>query len=278
MSFYPQPFKYQCGPFALKYALVMLGRFESEKFIAKKAGSHWWYGTDEIGLEKAARHFNCRMKYFRRETAPDAIKALTQQLRKGYPCILSVDEWSHWITVVNWQQGKFVVVDSSLDDVVTINSANRITKRWKYIDPDNFFRSYDGYAVIPNFKTQTKAKFTLAKAKFVMNKRNRELAKNWDTYFNDLTAICRPLNSLSVYTISFAEFLRRNEKLLIEQVSYWHGAPTYTELKKILNNLRFVAEIYKLVIHEDEQRKAIIDLTSLLMMYSCGKYGMNKIY
>lgn len=278
MSFYPQPSEYQCGPFALKYALVMLGRFESEKVIAKKAGSNWWYGTDEIGLEKAAKYFNCRMKYFRRETSSDAIKSLTQHLRKGYPCILSVDDWGHWITVINWQQGKFIVVDSSLDNVITINSANQISRRWKYIDPDNSFRSYDGYALIPNFKTATKAKFTLAEAKFVMNKRNRELARNWDTYFNDLIAMCRPLNSLSVYTISFAEFLRRNEKLLIEQVSYWHGQPSYNELKKILNNLKFVADIYNLVIYEEDKRKVLVDLTSLLMMYSCGKYGMVKIY
>ena len=218
------------------------------------------------------------MKYFRRETATDAAKALTQHLRKGYPCILSVDDWEHWITVINWQQGKFVAIDSSLDNVITIYSANRITRRWKYIDPDNSFRSYDGYAVIPDFKTLTKAKFTLAKAKYVMNKRNRELARNWDTYFNDLIAICRPLTSLSVYTISFGEFLRRNEKLLIEQVTYWHGSPSYNELKKILNNLKFVAEVYNLVIHEEDSKKALIDLTSLLMMYTCGKYGMNKIY
>ena len=276
MSFYPQPFKYQCGPFALKYALVMLGRFESENFIAKKAGSNWWYGTDEIGLEKAAKHFNCRMKYFRRETGPDAIKALTQHLRKGYPCILSVDDWGHWITVVNWQQGKFVVVDSSLDKVVTIYSANQISRRWKYIE--NSFRSYDGYALIPNFKVITKAKLTLTKARYVMNKRNRELARNWDTYFNDLTAICRPLTSLSVYTISFGEFLRRNEKIIVEQVAYWHGSPNYSELKKVLNSMKFVAEVYNLVIYEEDRKKALVDLSILLMMYTCGKYGMHKIF
>ena len=278
MSFYPQPSEYQCGPFALKYALVMLGRFESEKIIAKKAGSNWWYGTDEIGLEKAAKYFDCRMKYFRRETPTDAIKSLTQHLRKGYPCILSVDDWEHWITVVNWQQGKFIVVDSSFDDVIIIYSANQITRRWKYIDPDNSFRSYDGYALIPNFKTNTKASFTLSEARFVMSKRNRELAKNWDTYFNDLISICRPLNSQSLHTISFAEFLRRNEKLLIERVGYWHGSPSNNELRKILDNLNFVAEIYNLVIYEEDKRKVLVDLTSLLMMYSCGKYGMSKIY
>ena len=279
MSFYPQPFKYQCGPFALKYALVMLGRFESEKIIAKKAGSNWWYGTDEIGLEKAAKYFGCKMKYFRRETGADAIKALTQHLRKGYPCILGVDDWGHWITVVNWQQGKFVVIDSGSDKVIGIKSANQISRRWKYDDPDSsYFRSYDGYAVIPNFKTLTKAKFTLIKARYVMNKRNRELARNWDTYFNDLTAICRPLTSISYYTISFNEFLRRHEKMIIEQVAYWHGSPNYTELKKILSNMKFVAGVYNLVIYEDDKKRAIVDLTSLLMMYVCGKYGMHKIY
>ena len=31
MSFYPQPYKYQCGPFALKYSLVMLGKFKAKE-------------------------------------------------------------------------------------------------------------------------------------------------------------------------------------------------------------------------------------------------------
>ena len=278
MSFYPQPHKYQCGPFALKYALVVLGRFESEKAIAKKAGSNWWYGTDEIGLAKAAKHYNCRMKYFRRETGKDAIKALTQNLRKGYPCILSVDDWGHWVTVVNWQQGKFIVIDSSLDKVMVVYSANQITKRWKYIEYDDDLKSFDGYALIPNFKIKTKAKLTLAKAKFVMQKKNSDLAEKWDAYFNDLVTICRPLTATALHTISFNEFLRRHEKMLVEQVVNWHGAPTYAELKNLLKKMKFIAEVYNLVIYEEDQKKALVDLSSILMMYSCGKYGMKKIY
>ena len=111
-----------------------------------------------------------------------------------------------------------------------------------------------------------------------MNKRNRELARNWDTYFNDLTAVCRPLTSLSVYTISFSEFLRRHEKMIVEQVAYWHGSPSYSELKKVLTSMQFVAEVYNLVIYEEDRKRALVDLTSLLMMYSCGKYGMHKIF
>jgi hypothetical protein len=278
MSFYPQPNKYQCGPFAFKYALVMLGVFASEKSIAKKAGSTWWAGTDEIGLSRAAKYYNCRLKYFRRETGNDAVKALLQQLKKGFPCILSVDNWEHWLTVINWQQGKFILIDSSKDRVINIYSARQLARRWKYLDPDDEFISYDGYALIPNFKIKTRAKFTLAKAKYVMHAKNKELAKHWDTYFNDLISICKPRTATSIHTISFGEFLRRYEKMIIQEVAYWHGNPSYGELKKIIEKMEFIANVYNLVIYIDEHKKALVDITSLLMMYACGKYGMDEIY
>jgi len=278
MSFYPQPNKYQCGPFALKYALVMLGKFESERVIAKKAGSNWWRGTDEIGLAKAAKSYDCKMKYFRRETGPDGVKVLIQHLKRGYPCVLSVDNWEHWLTVVNWQQGKFIVIDSSLDKVIIIYSARQLAKRWKYIDPDNDFRSYDGYAVIPEFKIKTRAKFTLAKAKYVMQQKNSDLAKKWDDYFNDLITICKPLTATAIHTISFGEFLRRYEKMLLEEVADWHGSPSYAELRHVLDNMKFVADIYNLIIYIDEHKKALVDVAAILMMFACGKYGMRKIY
>lgn len=278
MSFYPQPYKYQCGPFALKYGLVMLGRFENEREIGKKAGSTWWHGTDEIGLAKAAKSFDCKMKYFRRETAKDAIKVLSYHLKRGYPCILSVDNWEHWITVINEQHGKFVVVDSGLDKVIVIYSHIQLARRWKFIDDETGDIGYDGYALISNHKAATKAKFSLEKAKYVMRDRNRILARKWDTYFNDLITICRPRFRQSTKTISFHEFLRRHEKLLVKQVANWHGSPSYRELQKILDDMQFVAEVYNLVIYMEDQKKALIDLAALLMMYACGRYGMDPIY
>lgn len=278
MSFYPQPYKYQCGPFALKYGLVMLGRFENEKEIGKKAGSNWWYGTDEIGLAKAAKSFGCKMKYFRREKANDAIKILTYHLRRGYPCILSVDGWEHWLTVINQQRGKFILVDSALDKVIAIYTPVQLARRWKYVDDENGEISYDGYALIPNFKPTTKAKFTLEEAKYVMRDRNKTLARKWDDYFNDLIMICRPRFPNSTKTISFNEFLRRHEKILVNQIADWHGEPSYNELQKILDDMQFVAEVYNLVIYKEDQKKALVDLAALLMMYACGRYGMDPIY
>ena len=278
MSFYPQPFKYQCGPFALKYALVMLGQFRDEKEIGKKAGSNWWYGTDEIGLAKAAKSYNCKMKYFRRETSKEALKVLTYHLKQGYPCILSVDDWEHWFTVINVQQNKFIVVDSDLNKVIVAYTPNQLIRRWKYLDEDSGDISFDGYALIPKFKVITKANFSLQKVKFLMHSRNKRLAEEWDTYFNDLINICRPHSPNSYKTLSLNEFVRRNESILIRQIADWHGEPTYSELNKILDNMKFVAEVYDLVIYEEDKKKALVDLAAILMMYACGKYGMDPIF
>ena len=218
------------------------------------------------------------MKYFRRETAEDAIKILNYNIKRGYPCILSVDNWEHWITVINEQRGKLIVVDSALEKVIVIYSHVQLARRWKYIDDETGDISYDGYALISNSKTATHAKFSLEKARYVMRDRNKALAQKWDTYFNDLITICRPRFPQATNTISFNEFLRRHEKLLVRQIANWHGSPTYRELQKILDDMQFVAEIYNLVIYEGDQKKALIDLASLLMMYSCGKYGMDPIY
>jgi hypothetical protein len=278
MSFYPQPNKYQCGPFALKYALVMLGVFKDEDQIGIISGSTWWAGTDEFGLGRAARRFNCKMKHFQSSNPDDARRMLIQQLKKGYPCILSVKNWEHWCTVVSYQKGKFVVIDSELDKVVSVFTPTKLLKRWKYVEDETDIVSFDGYVLIPKFKAYTHAQFTPEKAKLLMYDKNDDLANKWDQYTNDLITICKPRTKLSQNIISFSEFMRRNEQNLVKRVANWHGEPTFSELKKILSNMKFVAEVYDLIIPEDEEKRAAIDITSLLMMYACGKYGMNPIY
>jgi len=278
MSFYPQPNVYQCGPFALKHALVMLGVFKNEDEIGITAGSTWWAGTDEMGLAKAAKKYNCKMKYFQSSNPDDARRALNKELQKGFPCILSVKNWEHWLTVVNYTRGRYVVIDSEDERVISIQTPQQILRAWRYKDPHEGIVSYDGYALHPNFKVFTRAKFKLDLAKKLMYKENEDLAIKWDQYFNDLMNACRPRTKLTTNFITFSEFLRRNEKNLVTRVANWHGMPSYSEITKILYNMKFVAEVYDLIIPNDLEKRALIDISSLLMMYSCGKYGMDPLY
>jgi hypothetical protein len=111
-----------------------------------------------------------------------------------------------------------------------------------------------------------------------MSKKFNSLSSKWDQYFNDMISITKPRTKLTINAISFSEFLRRNKDNLVEQVANWHGMPSYTELSNILDNMKFLAEIYDLVIPKDEEKRALIDVTSVLMIYACGKYGMDPVY
>lgn len=278
MSFYPQPDSYRCGPFALKYALAMLGIFKHEDTIAAIAGSNWWAGTDEIGLARAAKHSGVRLKYLQSSNPNDARRMINEQLAKKRPLLLCVKDWEHWCTVVSYSKGKYILIDSEWDKVILIRSSDQLVRYWRFKDYYEGVISYDAYAVIPQNTLYTRAKFTPAKAELLMSRKYDSLSKKWDVYVNDLFSITRPRTALTVNMISFSEFLRRNQHNLVEQVANWHGDPSYAEIENVLDNMRFVADIYDLIIPDDEEKRALIDVTSLLMMYACGKYGMNPIY
>lgn len=278
MSFYPQPNSYQCGPFALKYALIMLGIFKDEDEIGITAGSTWWGGTDEIGLARASRRYNCKMKYFQSSNPNDARRALNELLKKRIPCILSVNNWGHWLTVVSYSKGNYVVVDSELDDVITVFNSKQLLRKWKYKDPYDGRISYDAYALLPLFKVDTRAKFTIEKAIELSYEKNKDLARKWDEYFMDLISVARPRTKLTLNYITFSEFLRRNRKNLVSRVANWHGMPSASELNRILHHMKFIADVYDLIIPIEDEKKALIDMSAVLMMYSCGKYGMDPVY
>ncbi len=278
MSFYPQPNDYTCGPFSLKHAMNMFGVFIGDKLIIEKSGAKWWKGTDEVGLEAAAKAFNFKFEAFTTESEYKALVSLNKYLKKGYPCILCVNNWKHWITVVNHTKNEYVVINSGENKVFYTLSSQKLLEYWACFVEETESFSYDGYALIPNFKAKTYAKFTPKKAQILMYSQNKDLALHWEEYFNDLTIFTTPLNDKISEFIDFSNFVKKYENVLIKKTAFWHGSVPADELKKILNNLEFVAEIYNLVILPKNEIKVLLDVSSLLMMYACGHFGMAKFY
>jgi len=270
MGLYPQPNKWTCGPFALKHALVMLGVFVDEKEISRIAGTHWWAGTDEIKLGRAAKAYECELKYVRRKSPERAKRELLYHLKKGYPTLLCVDRWSHWITVVNTERGKFIVLDSERDPVVWVFSWSELKNRWAYRvadkeDPESIEHLYDLHALIPRFRVRTKAKFSIARAHYLRRPENKAFARQWDTYFEKLLHICRPKTPLSEMFISMGEFIRRHAEMLVTEIAHCNGEVKKSHLYKTLRNMQFVADTYGLVIPTEDEKRAIAGVTAHLM-------------
>ena len=283
MGLYPQPNKWQCGPFALKHALIMLGTIVDEKRLSRIAGSHWWAGTDDIKLVRAAKAYDSEMRFVRRTSGLRAQRELLLALKRGYPCLLCVDNWGHWITVVGAERGMFISLDSSKAPVVRIDSWHALRRRWEYVvsDPDDPTQQrtlYDLYPVVPRFRVRSKARFSLKRARYLRRPENREFAHHWDEYYTDLSMICTPRSPRSSKVFPMGELLRRHGAMIRSQIAFWHGGVRKDQIGKMLGNLKFVADTYDLVVREEDEKRAITAITVNLTLWAASKYGVTPFY
>lgn len=283
MGFSPQPNLWQCGPFALKHALIMLGIFVDEAEISRLAGTDKRSGTDELQLARAARKFGCDLEVVRRHSALEARRSLIANLRRGRPCLICAYEWSHWVTVVKEEKGRFILFDSRESAVLTIQPWTQFKNLWVYHQVDEYNENiqetlYDFHPVVPRFRVQTRAKFSVSRAKYLRRSENRVFAGLWDEYVGDLLTLCKPRTALSSNVISMGTFLRRHRDMIVDQIAFWHGAIEQKRAKKLLSNLHFVADTYGLVIHEEDEKRAISGITSILTLWAASKYGVTPVY
>lgn len=280
MGLYRQPNDYTCGPFALKHALVTLGRLADEDTIASVANPHWWAGTDEVKLARAARHYDCDLPFIRRTDPDRARTTLCRYVGQQYPVLLCIDDWGHWITVVRSEGERFVVLDSRKEPVLKVLHWGTLRNRWAYIEYDDYdepIALYDMHPVKPRFRVPVKAQFSVERAQFLRRPENYLLAKYWDDYLGDLLEICRPRGGRN-QSLSMGEFLRRHQELLVSRVTYWHGDIDRDDVARVLKCFRFVAETYALVIPVSATRRTLTDMAVLLGLWSAAKAGVEPMY
>ena len=282
MGIYPQPNKWQCGPFALKHALLVHGILVPEKEISRAAGTTW-HGTDEHKLARAARRYGCELPMVRKYDPGKARRELVDYLRKGIPCLLCVQEWNHWVTVVKEEKGQFILLDSQDLAVLVIASWPSLKNMWVYPEEDEFDEEtvhtlFDLHPVVPRGRVRTRAKFSLERARYLRRKSNRDFAQLWDVYVEDLLAICRPRTPLSEKILSLGEFLRRHEGMILDQLDFWHGDIDLPAAKKVLQRMHLVADTYGLVIPAADEKRAIAAICMLLGLWAAGEYGVKTFY
>lgn len=282
MGIYPQPNLWQCGPFALKHALLVHGILVSEGEISKVAGTNW-RGSDESQLGRAARKFGCDVPMIRKLDPTKARRELTQYLRRGIPCLICIQEWSHWVTVVKEEKGQFILLDSRDPAVLVIAAWPTLRNMWVYPEPDEYDEEtvhtiFDLHPVVPRGRRRTRAKFSLERARYLRRKSNRDFAQLWDVYVEDLMTIARPKTSQSTKVLSLGEFFRRHETMILDQLDYWHGDIRRSAAQRVLEQMHMVADTYGLVIHEGDEKRAIAALSVILGLWAAERYGVSPIY
>ena len=134
---------------------------------------------------------------------------------------------------------------------------------------DQEVKLFDLYVLHPRFKATSAAQFTLERARFLQRRSNAHLLAQFDQYLSDLLGIATSVARLrTMETLSMAEFLRRHQKMLIATVQAWPHKATDAQLRRILKNMRFVAETYGLVIRAEDEKRSIAAFAALLMSWA----------
>ena len=189
MALYGQPNQWQCGPFALKHALLMQGVRAHEDTLARIAGSSEQDGTDENQLAQAAAHFGAHLVITRRRSATAARSTLTHWLR-DQPVLLCLDQWDHWVTAVGCDEERVVLLDSHYDTVLRVEDWATVLRRAVYRQPwpipISAWTWYDLHAVRVREPQDVRLRFTPAGA-------DRLIAAGQITMWDDRFRALKPL-------------------------------------------------------------------------------------
>ena len=279
MGIYKQPGKWECGPFALKHALLMHGILASEWEIGRFAGTSR-EGTDEKQLDGAARHFGCKLPTVREHEPEAARRELMAYLRKRVPCLLCVDEWDHWVAVVHAEKKQFVLLDSEKPEVIVVVDWPRLRKLWVYHEnsEEPARTLYDLHPLLPTRRVPTRARFSLERAHLLRQPEYHRLAGLWDVYVEDLIAICRPHERQGGKSVALGEFLRRHSELLEEQLEEWHGRIDRVAARQIVKRMRFVADTYGMVVRQSDEKRTLSAVSMILALWAAGEFGIEPLY
>ncbi|UCF20683.1 MAG: hypothetical protein JSU87_04540 [Gemmatimonadota bacterium] len=279
MGIYKQPGKWECGPFALKHALLMRGILASEWEITRLAGTGP-EGTDEAQLERAAAHYGCDLPTIRKLDFDAARAELIKYLHHGNPCLLCVDGWDHWVTAVHEEKGQFIILDSEKPEVIVALDWPRLEKLWVYHEADDETARtlFDLHPLIPKGRARMRARFSLERAACLRQPDNHGLAQLWDVYAEDLIALCRAAGPRGGRSLALGEFLRRHEEMLVDQLDTWHGQVERSAAEQVLGRMRFVADTYGLVIRQRDEKRTIAAVSVILALWSAGEFGVAPLY
>lgn len=106
-----QDLSYSCGPAALVNAIRCFGRRVAERRVRGLASCTEDSGTDEDGLIAAARElgYTAASHWSADQTA--AWSFVRANVLDGKPCLLCIDSWGHWVTVIGIVGDHVLVAD-----------------------------------------------------------------------------------------------------------------------------------------------------------------------
>lgn len=127
---------WSCGPAALVNAARAIGVRVAEGRLRKLAGTTV-DGTDDVQLIAAARAINLTATPHHSADKAAAWAFIRANVLDGRPCLICIDQWTHWVSIIGIVGDRVILSDSSNTKKNTsengIYSLSRtdLYKRWR---------------------------------------------------------------------------------------------------------------------------------------------------
>lgn len=115
VKYHKQTNDYTCGSTALKNIFLEFGINITEKYLRKQLGTDR-NGTDEWSLQCVAEDYGFETKEVKSKSFQIFRKKIVKDLKNGCKIILLTDNFTHWISVIEYKQRKIKIVDSRYKD------------------------------------------------------------------------------------------------------------------------------------------------------------------
>ncbi len=133
-----QDVSFSCGPAALVNALRVFGKRIAERRIRGLSSCTEEDGTDEHGLIAATRSlgYTAASHWSADQTA--AWSFVRANVLDGKPCLLCIDSWGHWVTVIGIVGDHVLVADpatwkkNEAENGIHSLSRRELLKRWRH--------------------------------------------------------------------------------------------------------------------------------------------------
>jgi hypothetical protein len=264
---YQQSTSYECGPYALKHALKMLGVFVDERRLGRLAGTTP-AGTDELQLARAADRVGCDLPLLRAAEPAQARRLLTAQLARGIPSLLCVDQWDHWIAVVGGDGERFAILDSAVPAVAAPIDWEKLAARWAYREAAAGAPApalYDLHPVIPRGNTPGRARVGADAASRLAHPRRASLMRDWSAFARPLLALAAPAapGNGEPTAVDLSRLLHERRDWLLARATGVN--PAYRPAAaRLLDEMRLVAHLYGLRVLREKSRPVLDGVAALM--------------
>lgn len=259
MGLYGQPNSWQCGPFALKHALLALGIFSHEDELARLAGSSETRGTNERQLKRAARLCGAQLLVERHHDPGAARGTLRTRLAGGQPVLLCLDQWEHWVTAVAADGSEVVVFDSKYDLPLRLESWEVLLARLAFRQRrfGCWTRSlYDLHPVTPS-RAGFRLRLAPVRARQLLEPGRAALATRWDFHARTLLALALPSGDQLQLGTPAAGFIAQHGPLILSRAGAIAGRVATESLAHELEGLALAAELFPAVLRPEVEGTAV---------------------